>query len=223
MRARNLVPLSGTLLAPQLDYWLVDGSSSMLDKWFDFMKGMDHFLNTMRSNNIHSHGIAHVFSGSGDLLSIQRDSTLSDWQDFNSSPLQCLGGSTALYDAIALTALRLKELDPPNASLVIVTDGHENDSEHTDVAQAASYINWMRAKGWQVTFLGCDFNNLKQAQALGATERNSIGVQKARMADAGKLLGEKRVRHARTGNDINFTDSERSDFGGYLMGPNNGK
>lgn len=216
MRPQSLVPLSQSLLAPQLDYWLVDGSGSMLGKWYDLMAGMDGFLDVMRRNNIHSHGIVHEFSDGPDLMNIQRDSTLADWPNFTTSRVEPSAGGTSLYDAINLCGRRLRELDPPNASVVIVTDGDENGSRHTDLAQASAIINWMRAKGWQVTFLGCDFNNLRQAKALGASARNTIGVQKARMADAGKLLGSRRVNHARSGTEISFTDDERTEFGGYL-------
>jgi hypothetical protein len=223
MKSQHLVPLSKELLAPQLDYWLVDGSGSMLSKWYDLMAGMDGFLDVMRRNNIHSHGIVHEFSDGNDLMNIQRDSTLLDWPNFTVQRVEPSGLGTALYDAINLTGRRLRELDPPNASVVIVTDGEENGSKHTDLAQASSIINWMRAKGWQVTFLGCDFNNLRQAKALGVSARNSIGVQKARMTDAGKLLGDRRVRHARSGTEIAFTDDERTEFGGYLTNGGSGK
>jgi len=117
----------------------------------------------------------------------------------------------------------LRDLDPPRCSIVIVTDGDENGSKYTDAEQARAFLDWCRAKGWQVTFIGADFNNSAQARLLGADARNSIGVTKARLLEAGKKLGEKRAAHALYGDDINFSEDERKDFGGYLTNGNGAK
>jgi hypothetical protein len=117
----------------------------------------------------------------------------------------------------------LQALNPPRCSIVIITDGDENGSRHTTADQARAILDWCRAQGWQVTFLGADFNNSKQAKLLGANESNSLGVQAQKLLEAGKTLGEKRVRHATAGTDISFTDEEKKDFGGYLADQSNGK
>jgi hypothetical protein len=70
-----------------------------------------------------------------------------------------------------------------------------------------------------VTFLGADFNNSSQAKLLGADASNSIGVQKHLLLEAGKALGKKRANNARYGNDISFTDDEKTTFGGLLAAP----
>lgn len=216
---RQLITKPGALQAPQLDYFLLDGSGSMISNWQPTMAAMDNFCKVLASQNIHSHGILQVFSDFGNLSLIERDAVLADWPPFYSSPISCPGGMTPLFDAINLMCRALKELDPPKASIVICTDGDENASEHTGPAQARALLAWCRAKGWQVTFLGCNFDNAKQARLLGANEENSIGVRKELLAEAGKLLGDKRARHARTDEDINFSSDERRKFGGYLTGP----
>jgi hypothetical protein len=218
MANRALIQTGNALLAPQLDYILVDGSSSMSGKWWEFMAGLDAFMGKLQGQNLHSHGIVQVFD-SVDLNSVQRDSLIGSWTPFYHDPLGMHGGMTPLYDAINLAGRRLKDLDPPNASVVIVTDGEENSSQHTDEVQCRSILRWMRAKGWQVTFLGCDFDNEAQAKALGMNPRNTIGVRKQKLAEAGEALGTKRIRNAQSGDDIDFTDDERKKFGGFLGGP----
>lgn len=205
----------GSLLAPQLDYFLVDGSGSMKAKWWDTLAGLDGFMEVMKSQNIASHGIVNVFDGFT-LESIQRDSTLATWAPFYADPLGSTWGGTPLYDAINLMARNLRDLDPPQASIVIVTDGDENGSGHTTAVQARAILDWCRAKGWQVTFLGADFNNSRQAKLLGANDSNSIGVQQKLLKKAGEELGRKRARHAISGTEITFSADEKKDFGGYL-------
>lgn len=204
---------TGTLQAPQLDYILLDGSSSMMGKWWESIGALDNFLDVLRARNVGSQVILHTFD-SRDLESIQRDCLLADV-----GPLTDVGahwGMTPLYDAINLMTRKLAALDPPRCSIVIVTDGDDTSSQTTDVHQARALLDWCRAKGWQVTFIGADFNNSSQSKLLGADESNSVGVSKAKLLDAGKALGEKRARNAVTGEDINFSEDERQTFGGYL-------
>lgn len=213
--SRHLITKPGALQAPQLDYILFDGSYSMQDKWWDCIAALDGFMDVLKAQNVHSHGIVSVFN-SACLSDIQRDGLLSDWPSFASAPVVSEWGTTPLYDAINHMGRTLKDLDPPSCSIVIVTDGHEQGSRHTDATQARAILDWCRAKGWQVTFLGADFNNAKQAELLGADPTNMIGVQKKLLGAAGKRLGEKRAHHARSGDDINFTKDEQESFGGYL-------
>lgn len=215
MTGRMIMPRPGALQASQLDYILLDGSSSMRDKWYDSLAALDGFMDVLKAQNIHSHGILHVFD-SGNISAIHRDEVISNWPKFSVESISCPCGMTPLYDAINLMGRSLRDLDPPRASIVIVTDGDDYKSSYTDVHQARAILDWCRAKGWQVTFLGCDFNNERQAKLLGSTPQNTIGVRKMKLLEAGKTLGEKRARNAISGTDINFTDDEKENFGGYL-------
>lgn len=207
---------STALVAPQLDYFLVDGSGSMKGKWWDCLAAMDGFFSTLRSANIASHGVVSVFDDTN-LQSIQRDSAISEWKTFNEDPIGATWGGTPLYDAVCAMGHHLRQLDPEVASIVIVTDGRETLSR-CSLEQARAVLDWCRGKGWQVTFLGADFDNTETCRRLGGTRENCLGITQAKLADAGKLLADKRVRHARSGGDIGFTSDEQSTFGGYLTG-----
>ena len=214
----QLINREGALQAPQLDYFLIDGSGSMIDKWWDFLATLDQFTATLKSEGVSSHGIVTVFD-SNMLDNTQRDCPIGDWPRFVDTPLTAHWGSTPLYDAINIMGRALAEIQPQRARIVIVTDGGENGSRYTTHQEARAILDWCRAQGWQVTFIGCDFNNSAQAKLLGADSNNSLGVSKAKLVDAGKLLGTKAARHARGGDDITFSDDEKSTFGGYLAGP----
>lgn len=213
--SKALANTTGTLLSPQLDYILVDGSGSMSDKWWEFNASLEAMRSTLLDLNTNSHLIVTVFD-SHDLNLRQRDCRLADSPTFAAEPLVAHWGGTPLYDAINLMSRQLRDLDPEKCSVVIVTDGHENGSDHTDATQAGALIEWMRAKGWQVTFIGCDFNNARQARALGVNETNAIGVQKKLLSDATKNFARKRAAYGHYGTDINFTEEERQQFGGLL-------
>jgi len=194
----------------------------MQGKWWDSMAAIEAMTEVMKTSNVNSHGILTVFD-SADLALVQRDGLIGEWPAMQVSPLAAHWGGTPLYDAINLMGRELAALAPTKCSIVIVTDGDENGSTHTSPAQAKAILDWCRAQGWQVTFLGAEFNNSRQSALLGATPQNSIGVQQTKMIEAGKALGRKRVHHAHSDTPINFTDDEKTDFGGYLMDHSNGK
>lgn len=208
----------GRLLAPQVDYVLLDGSGSMFSKWQDTMNALDAFVTTLSGHPIHTHIICSVFSDE-DLSMIQRDCEIKDWISTQRAPMGRPYGGTPLYDAINQMGRNLKELDPPRCSIIIVTDGAETNSKYTEADQAKVILDWCRAKGWQVTFMGCDFNNSRQAKLLGASDANSVGVAQALLTEAAKNLAEKRAKYGLYGTEMHFTDAEKQQFGGYLAGP----
>lgn len=201
----------------QVDYILLDGSSSMTDKWPDTIGAIDAYVQGLKDEKINSHIYLHVFSSSGiDMVAFH--DLISAWDPIMGR-LPCPGGMTPLYDAIGIKTRRMRDFDPPRARITIATDGEEMGSSHTDVVQARSYLDWCRFKGWPVTFIGCDFSNLSQAASLGADESNALGVQKRLLTDAARNYAKKAANHARGAEDINFTKDEQQQFGGYLAAP----
>lgn len=208
-----LVPLTN-----QLDYILLDGSGSMQGQWWEVLSSIDTYMDELKTAQLDSQCILQVFDTT-DLDYIARDCHMRDWKSFATDPVGAHWGGTPLYDAIAVMGFRLRDLNPPKCSIAIVTDGKEVDSRFTTLDGAKAILDWCRAKGWQVTFLGANFNNSAQARALGANEATAIGVQKKLLADAAKSFAQKRRRYGTTGENINFSPEERQQFGGYLAAP----
>lgn len=215
----------------QFDYILIDGSSSMTGvKWDDSIQAVDAYIAGLRAEGIHSHTYVHVFSGGlfGDdpggnkLDTVAWDGPIHEMPRLHGA-LRCPGGSTPLYDAVAIMARRMRDREPEKGAILIVTDGDEMGSRTCDLTQAKAFLDWLRAKGYPVTFIGADFSNHEQARKLGADKSNAIGVQRALMSDAARNLAKKRANHARgNAEDINFSEEEQSQFGGYLAAPKGG-
>lgn len=218
---RNVIPLqeqNQSLLATELDYFLIDGSGSMIAQWDETLACVEMYKSKLLLANMANHGIMHVFD-SPNLELIQRDETLDRWPHTDRSTVDIPGGGTPLYDAINLAVRRLASLAPERCTFVIVTDGDASRGQQTTLTEAKTLLDWCRAQGWQVIFLGADFDNIKDAVALGAREQEFIGVQRARLAEAGETLADKRIQFSRTGKDIGFDGDEKQKFGGYLAGP----
>lgn len=210
-----LATRSALPIGTAVDYLLIDGSSSMLDKWEDTVAALETYILDLKTAKINSHILASVFT-SEDCDMLQRDTPLSEFVSFYDDPIASHWGMTPLYDAINAMGRRMRDLNPNRATIVICTDGEENSSVYTDLTQAKAILDWCRAKGWQIIFIGCDFNNSSQAKALGANEDKAIGVQKELLVDAARELAKKRQNYGTFGTDIHFSEAEQRQFGGLL-------
>jgi len=205
------------LTTSQVDYFLLDASSSMMDQWIDIQAAVDGYIDSFRTSNVDTTILLASFSTT-DIHYLHRECNIKDWTPLARDPIGIFGGMTPLYDGIAEMARKLRDMNPPRASCVIGTDGDENGSQYTDLTQARALVKWMLAKGWQVTFIGCDWDNTELANKLGVHPSAAIGVSKAKLVDATKALAEKRAKYARSGEQMHWSDDERSRFGGYLSG-----
>jgi hypothetical protein len=202
----------------QHDYILLDGSGSMTNKWYDMLAAIDAYVAGLKVAGVRSHITLHVFD-SNDHEYVARSQSIDDWTPLSASPIGLHGGTTPLYDAIAIMGRHLRDWSPPRAAATIVTDGGENASRATDQPLAKAILDWMRARGWQVTFVGAEFNNARQAELLGGQPQSAIGVSTARLTDATSALAAKRARYALYGEPMHWTDGERQQFGGFLAAP----
>lgn len=205
---------TGSLLSSSLDYVLLDGSSSMAGSWPAMMRSLQFYLDDLRCASISSQVILSTFSDH-DSRQIIHDSMLDRIPNLVEAPLQLPGGMTPLYDGIINLGWTLRDLAPQRCTILIVTDGDENSSKHT-LPQAQAILKWLRAKGYNVIFFGCNFDNSSQAAALGMTADNAIGVRREVLSDAARLLAKKRIHSHHSGDGIHFDESERQRFGGYL-------
>jgi hypothetical protein len=198
----------------QIDYILLDASSSMTTKWWDMLDAIDEYIKSLRKKGIDSRLLMCSFSSA--TLSYQwRDGPMATLPLMSDDPPGLHGGATPLYDAINTMAHTLRDLNPPQCSVTICTDGEDTGNKFTTLAQAKALLDWMRLRGWTVAFIGANFNNEQMARGLGGASQ-SLGTSTKRLGEAMRLLADRRARYGRTGESIEFSDAERTKFGGYL-------
>jgi len=211
-----------TTTETQLDYILMDASSSMSGRWDDSMTSVDAYVAGLKA--LDTKVIMSTF-GAGKPLQYHRvrENTPQEWPPvYLDENVANPGGYTPLYDAINEMGREIRDLSPTKCSILIVTDGDENNSM-TSLEQAKGILNWLRRRGYQITFLGCDFENSRQARALGADESSMIGLDKKRLADATTKLAEKREHYSKYGKPMGFDSDEKKELGGLLPDHSNGK
>lgn len=221
MPSHNIVTRNSDIqsgIETDFDFILLDGSGSMSSKWWPMLQAIDSYVSELKGQMVSTHLTLHVFDDN-DIKLEQRNVNIAQWKTFIEDPIGAHFGGTPLYDAITIMGRTIQQLNPDPAKgrrILIVTDGGDTGNEFADLNMAKSILDWLRAQGFQITFMGCDFNNQTQAKALGANPQNTIGVQKEKLNDALKLLAQRAAKHSRTGEDIHFSEDERKTFGGYL-------
>lgn len=211
-----------TLRKTQLDFILLDASSSMTlggipNRWHSCLAAIDAYIAELEAQGIQSFGMLRTFSGHRGQLDYfsGAEGPIATWPKPLGSHIGMSSGGTPLYDAIAQMGLELREIDPLRCAVTICTDGEATGSLTTEI-QARAILDWMRAKGWQVTFIGCDFDNSRIAGLLGANPQSAIGVQQYLLTDAARSLAKKRANYALSDAPMHWSTEEQQQFGGYL-------
>src|SRR5215204_1963780 len=107
------------------------------------------------------------------------------------------GGTTALYDAIGTTVLKLQELTAQDIRdgigtvvVEILTDGYENASHLFTLAGIRNLIKQLEETGkWTFSYLGATLDAEKVARGLNIKARNSMSFDKANIKETFETLG----------------------------------
>lgn len=99
-------------------------------------------------------------------------------------------GNTPLYDAIGKIVSLAQKDNAERSVIVIMTDGKENASSEYNGTTARKALDRIRAKGWQVVFLGTDFVNFADAKTVGIPKRQSMGIDRSRLGETMESFGQ---------------------------------
>jgi hypothetical protein len=143
----------------------------MESKVTDVIGGFEHFLTEQKAVPGDAHMIVVLFDTE---VTKYADVQLSDVRPLDNSSYKA-GGSTALLDAVADAIDATDKRVQPNDKVIflVMTDGHENSSQHTTLEQIKSRIIDRRGQGWEFVFLGADENAWAQAGDMGFSQQST--------------------------------------------------
>lgn len=87
----------------------------------------------------------------------------------------CVGGSTALLDAIGMTVRKIEnvqnhtqpEFQAKQVLVVIITDGEENSSREYSADVVKDLVKAKQMQGWEFIFLGANIDAIETASQFG--------------------------------------------------------
>ena len=143
---------------------------------------------------------------------LRRKVSAANWTNVTSAEASPRG-MTPLFDALARTIALAEGDNPERAVIVVMTDGEENSSREVTKAGVKAALERVTKRGWQTVFLGADFANFADAEALGVAGGQSMGVAKGKMALNMRSLASKSRGYYAESTQMAFDEVDRAQAG----------
>lgn len=167
-------------------YILLDRSGSMQSLWVEALSSVNAFARELANKKdgpaVDSHVTLAVFDSQETLQFdvLRKKQPALHWDnvtDRDASPR----GMTPLLDAIVRTIALAEADNPDKAVIVIMTDGHENASREVTRDGVKVALDRVRARGWEVVFLGANFDNISDASSVGVAAAQQMAMSAGTM------------------------------------------
>lgn len=143
---------------------------------------------------------------------LRRSVKPADWTkvtDAEASPR----GMTPLFDSIARIVALAESDQPSRAVIVIMTDGEENASKEVTKDGAKAALDRVRAKGWEVVFLGAEFGKFMDAEAMGVSGSKSMAMASGNFDMSMRKLASKSRKYFEAAESMDFNEEDRKEAG----------
>lgn len=197
----------------QHDFILLDRSGSMANLWTEALSSINAYVKKLADENVDTGVTLAAFDAAGSAdqdFVILRDRIIpKTWKPVTTADA-VPRGMTPLNDATGKIVALANAGNYDKLALIIMTDGHENASKELTVAQAKALLDECRAKGWQVIFLGANFDNAAQASAYGNAAHQTVQSSPNNLGATMTSMGASRTAYAATGASMGFTAEEKA-------------
>lgn len=191
-------------------YILLDRSGSMQSRWGETINAVNAYVSGLAADkDTKKTAVTLAAFDNQEPFKIVRDAVkASDWQAVSADEVQPRG-MTPLYDAIGRLVTDIRKNLPKKATIVIVTDGAENSSHEIKKDAAKAMLDDMRAKSFDVIFIGADFDAFEQGGGLGNAAGQTLNMVAGSYGATMSNLASRSTLYARTGKVEAFSDEDR--------------
>lgn len=193
-------------------YILVDKSGSMKANWAETIGAINGYVETLDETKGMGKTKVTVAAfdshGAMDYQIVRDEVKAKNWATIAENEVQARG-MTPLYDAVGKMHSQIVESGPKKASVLIITDGHENSSKEITREVCGSIIKEWRDKGFDVVFMGADFDAFGQSEQVGVGVRQTINTTKGNYAATMTAMATRTTAYAASGKVAAFSDADR--------------
>ena len=184
-------------------YILLDRSGSMQSLWVEALSSVNAFAKELANKtdgpSVDSHVTLAVFDSQESLQfdTLRRKQPALHWEnvtDKDASPR----GMTPLLDAMVRIISLAEGDNPDKAVIVVMTDGQENASREVTREGVKAALDRVKAKGWEVVFLGANFDNIADASSVGVGGDKQMAMSAGTMGESMSRLAKKSRAYAQS-------------------------
>lgn len=191
-------------------YILLDRSGSMANRWGETIGALNAYVSGLADVKATKKTEVTVaaFDNQEPYLVLRSGVKASEWTPISENEVRPRG-MTPLYDAISKLVATVRQDSPKKATIVIITDGAENGSMEIKKDAAKALLDEMRAKPFDVVFIGADFDAFAQGSGLGNMAGSTLNMTSGNYTAAMKGLATRSMGYATTGLVGAFSDEDR--------------
>jgi hypothetical protein len=195
-------------------YILLDRSGSMESLWTEALSSVNAYVRELTSKSggdaVDAHVTFAVFDHQAGLqFDVLRKAVPAlHWEPVTPAHAAPRGG-TPLLDAIGRIISAAEFDNPAKAVIVVMTDGQENASQELTRAGAKVAIDRAKARGWEIVFLGANFDNIGDAESVGVMHAKQMAMAPGKMADSMERLSRKSRAYAVRSASVEFDADDR--------------
>lgn len=191
-------------------YILLDRSGSMQSNWAETIGAINAYVDGLKGDKATKETAVTVAAfDNQEPYKVMRDKVAAtSWQPIGAHEVDPRG-ATPLFDAVGKLVTSIRADVPKRATIVILTDGMENASQEITKEAAKAMLDDMRSKGYDVIFIGANFDAFSQGAGLGNAQGQTLNMSPGNYANAMKGLSSRTAAYTSTGSVANFSDDER--------------
>lgn len=204
----NIVPVP-----EQRDFILLDRSGSMEDLWAEALNSVNAYVAKLAADKVNTSVTLALFDkdqGSLD-FNVVRDRVAPDaWKDVTKHDA-VPRGMTPLNDAIGRLVSMARTEDRERTAIIVMTDGEENSSRELSANDARRLLDECRQRGWQVIFLGANYDNVRQARSYGVPQAATMdSISASNLAKTMSHTASLRSAYGATGTAMVYSDEDKT-------------
>lgn len=195
---------------------LLDRSGSMGSKWIETLGALNGYVEKLGNDKTgESHVTLATFHWTDSLaFDVIRDNvTSAEWEKVVHGEAPP-GGYTPLFDAIGRIVNLADKKNDNRTVIAIITDGEENSSRELSREAAGRLFDKCKGKGWQVVFLGADFDAFNQASSVGINRSMTINTSAVNLGATMDSLVSNTMSYRASGQSMAWSDEDREKANG---------
>ena len=199
-------------------YILLDRTGSMSSIWDEALSSVNAYAANIANaaGDVATRITLAVFDAHEGLQFdvLRRSVAPEDWQPVTGKEASPRG-MTPLFDAIARLVAMAETDAPEKAVIVIMTDGQENASREMKKDGVKAALARAEKRGWEIVFLGAEFTDFSDAEAVGISMAKSITIGAGHMEASMSRLARKSQAYYASAEaaPVVFDDADRAEAG----------